>query len=370
MTEQMQTQTSFFGLSPNDIKELLLSWDERPYRTKQIHEWYFGKREFSLDNMTDLPAALRSKLQEKLCWKLPEIVSSLDSPDGATKILLRTDKNQMIEMVILRYENRTALCVSSQVGCKLSCSFCQTGKLGFFRNLSTAEIISQFALAETIVRKEGRSISNVVFMGMGEPLDNFESTVKAVQILINPEGFGLSHRKVTLSTSGIADKIRLLSDHTRVALAISLHACRDELRNSLMPINRRYPLAELKEAIKHYQKASDTKITFEYILIKDKNMGKQEAKELVQFLQGIPSKVNLIPFNPHPGMPFERPSAEEIDVFQRYLLDRGFVATVRYSKGREVSGACGQLAAKKIEQLHETPQRKSVIAPKDVHSEH
>lgn len=352
---------SFLGHSPNDIKELMASWGEKPYRAKQICGWYFTKRFFSLEQMTDLPAALRTKLQEQFTWNMPEVVSSLDSPDGATKLLLRSDKNQMIETVILRYENRTALCVSSQVGCKLSCAFCQTGKLGFFRNLSTAEIIAQFALAESIVQKENRSITNVVFMGMGEPLDNFEAVVKAVQILMDPEGFGISHRKVTLSTSGLADKIRLLSERTRVALAISLHACRDDLRNSLMPINKRYPLADLREAIMHYQKASDTKITFEYILIKNKNMGKQEAKELVNFLQGIPCKVNLIPFNAHPGMEFERPSPEEIETFQKYLLDRGFVAPVRYSKGGEVSAACGQLAAKKSENLNKTPQRKWVI---------
>ncbi len=354
-------QTSFFDLNPNDIRELFSSWGLKPYRAKQISQWYFGKRIFFLDQMSDLPAALRTQLQEQFTWNLPEIESSLDSPDGATKLLLKSDKNQRIETVILRYENRTALCVSSQVGCKLACAFCQTGKLGFFRNLTTAEIIGQFALAESIVQKEGRTINNVVFMGMGEPLDNFDAVVKAVKTLIDPEGFGLSHRKVTVSTSGLADKIRLLSEQTRVALAISLHACRDELRNSLMPINRRFPLAELKDAIKHYQKTTDTKITFEYILIKNKNMGKQEAKELVHFLQGIPCKVNLIPFNAHPGMPFERPSAEDIEIFQRYMLDRGFVTTVRYSKGGEVSAACGQLAAKKSENLDKIPQRKWVI---------
>lgn len=360
MTET--TPPSFFGLNPEDMKTTLETWGLKPYRAKQLSQWYFMKRSFSLDQMTDLPVALRTQLQSEFSWELPEIVSSLDSPDGATKLLLKSGKNQRIETVILRYANRTALCVSSQVGCKLSCAFCQTGKLGFFRNLSTAEIIAQFALAENIVQKESRSINNVVFMGMGEPLDNFESVVKAVNILISPEGFGLSHRKVTVSTSGLSDKIRLLSERTRVALAISLHACRDDLRDSLMPINKRYPLADLKGAIQHYQRATDTKITFEYILIKDKNMGIREAKELVHFLEGIPAKVNLIPFNAHPGMPFERPDAEEIATFQRYLLDRGFVATVRYSKGGEVSAACGQLAAKEQKQLSEAPQRKSVIA--------
>lgn len=358
---QEAPKTSFYEMNPQDIEELVSSWGLKPYRAKQIFHWYFRKRVFSLDAMTDLPKDFREKLQEHFSFELPEVLSSLDSPDGATKLLLKSGKNQRTETVILRYENRTALCISSQVGCKLACTFCQTGKLGFFRNLSTAEIVAQFALAESIVQKEGRSISNIVFMGMGEPLDNFENVVKAVNIFIDREAFGLSHRKVTVSSSGLSDKIRLLSERTRVTLAISLHACRDDLRNSLMPINKKYPLEELKKSIQHYQKATDTKITIEYILIKDKNMGIREAKELVRFLQGIPSKVNLIPFNPHPGMPFERPSYEEIDRFQRHLLDRGFVATIRYSKGGEVSAACGQLAAKNKDNLSRVPQRKWVV---------
>lgn len=355
------TKPSFFSLNSEDIKLLLASWGEKPYRAKQICQWFFGKRFFTLEQMSDLPAALRTRLSDHFSWDFPEIVSSLNSDDGATKLLLRSDKDQMIETVILRYPNRTAVCVSSQVGCRLACSFCQTGKLGFFRNLSDGEIMAQFYLAESIVQKEGRSITNVVFMGMGEPLDNYKATVKAAKILIDPEGLGLSHRKVTLSTSGLADKIHLLAEEIRVALAISLHACRDDLRNELMPINRRFSLASLKEAIQVYQRKSQTKITFEYILIKDKNMGVREAKELVQFAEGIPCKVNLIPFNNHPGLPFERPSAEDIERFQKYLLDRGFVATVRYSKGGNVSAACGQLAAKNKENIDKSPQRKWVI---------
>jgi 23S rRNA (adenine2503-C2)-methyltransferase len=353
---------SLFALSPLDVKTLMLEWGERPYRATQMLDWFFKKREFSIAKWSNMPAPLREKLTEHFDDTMPEIVSQLDSPDGATKLLLRSGKQQLIEAVILRYDNRVALCVSSQVGCKLACSFCQTGKLGFFRHLEAGEIMSQFCLAETIVRQEGRSISNIVFMGMGEPLDNFEPVVTTVNNLIHPEGFGLSHRRVTVSTSGIAPKIIELSQRTRTALAISLHACRDDLRNELMPINRRYPLAELKSAIQVYQRVSQTKITFEYILIQGKNTSVQEAKELVRFVEGIPCKINLIPFNHHPGIPYERPEVEEIETFQKYLLDRGHIATVRYSKGGEVSAACGQLAAKKREQLQATPVRKAVVA--------
>lgn len=355
------SKPSFFSASPAFIRDFGALWGEKPFRARQLIHWYFRKRVFSLDGMTDLPQGFRLRLGEEFSWNFPEIVSSLDSEDGATKLLLKTDRNQLIETVILRYPNRTALCVSSQVGCKLACRFCQTGKLGFFRHLSAWEILAQFCLAETIVQKEGRSVSNVVFMGMGEPLDNYNNVIEAVKVLIDAEGFGLSHRKVTISTSGLADKIFQLSEDVRVALAISLHACRDDLRDELMPINRRFPLARLKEAIQHYQRASDTKITFEYILIKDKNCSLREAKELVQFLQGIPCKVNLIPFNAHPGLPFERPAEEEIKVFQKYMMDRGFVTTVRHSKGGDVSAACGQLAAKRDSALDEAPRRFSVI---------
>lgn len=355
------SKASFFSASPAFINDFVGLWGEKPFRARQLIHWHFRKRVFSVEAMSDLPQAFRERLEQEFSWHLPEIVSLLDADDGATKLLLKADRNQLIETVILRYPHRTALCVSSQVGCKLACRFCQTGKLGFFRHLSASEILGQFCLAESIVQKEGRTISNVVFMGMGEPLDNYDEVVKAVQILTDPEGFGLSHRKVTVSTSGLADKIVRLSEDVRVALAISLHACRDELRSDLMPINKRFPLAPLKEAIQHYQRTSDTKITFEYILIKDKNCSVREAKELVHFLQGIPCKVNLIPFNNHPGLPYERPSEEVIKTFQKYLMDRGFVATVRYSKGGDVSAACGQLAAKRVAGLGEVPQRLSVV---------
>jgi len=248
----------------------------------------------------------------------------------------------------------------------MACSFCQTGKLGFFRNLTTHEIIAQYLIAARVVRSEGRRLSHVVFMGMGEPLDNYDNVTKAVQMLVSPEGFGLSARHVTISTSGVASKMEALARDTRCALAVSLHAADDELRSQLMPINKRFDLETLKRSLLQYQAATGEKITFEYIMIRDKNCAIEHAKNLIKFLHGFRAKVNLIPFNPHPGLPHQRPTDEEIRSFQKYLSDRSIAAPVRYSKGLDVSGACGQLAAKTQNQLHMAPIRKNVVAPHHV----
>lgn len=350
---------SIFSQSREELTAQLQAWGESPFRSKQMSEWLFTHRVFDIESMSNLPKTLKVKLLEHFDWSLPEIVSHLDSEDGASKLLIQSAKNQVIEAVILRYEGRTSLCISSQVGCKLACRFCQTGKLGFFRHLNVGEIMSQFILAQNIVKKEDRRITHVVFMGMGEPLDNFDNIVKVCNLLT--KDFGLSARKVTVSTSGIADKISDLAKQTNIALAVSLHACRDDLRSELMPINKRFPLSVLKEALLQYQRSTDDVITFEYIMIKDKNCSIKEAKELVHFIHGFRAKVNLIPFNDHPGLEYARPSDDEIRQFQKYLSDRSIVAPVRYSKGAEVSAACGQLAAKHKESIHAAPLRKSVI---------
>lgn len=351
---------SFLKLSPTAIKEQLQTWGEVAFRAQQLTDWIYTKRVFSLEAMTNLPAGLKDLLGTHYRWELPTIVSRLDSADGSSKLLLNSGRGY-IETVILRYPGRTSLCVSSQVGCKLACTFCQTGKLGFVRNLSAAEILSQFAVAQSAVAAEGRRISHVVFMGMGEPLDNYDAVIDAVNRLTSKAAFGLSARNVTVSTSGIAPRIRQLATDAKCALALSLHAARDELRSELMPINRRFDLQELKSALLEYQRVTGDKLTIEYILIKDKNCGIHEAKELVKFLHGVRAKVNLIPFNSHPGMPFSRPSDEEIRAFQKYLADRSFAAPVRYSKGLDVSAACGQLAAKGADAISAVPVRERVL---------
>ena len=352
----------FLDLTPVTWTQLMKDWGESAFRAKQIIDWIFTRKVRHVDNMTNLSASLRLRLATELDWEFPEINSNLRSSDDATKLLLRSRNGQFIESVIMRYEGRTSLCVSSQVGCKLACSFCQTGKLGFFRHLATHEILAQYLLATELVKDEGRRISHVVFMGMGEPLDNFGNVTQAVQMLVNKDAFGLSHRHVTISTSGIVPRIKELPLTVRAALAVSLHAANDELRSELMPINRKYPLADLKESLLHYQKATGDIVTIEYILIKDKNCGLKDAKELVKFVHGLKAKVNLIPFNAHPGLPYERPDADNIRDFQKYLADRSIAAPVRYSKGLDVSGACGQLAAKVIDTMGAMPARRNVIA--------
>jgi 23S rRNA (adenine2503-C2)-methyltransferase len=359
---EMKPRPSFLTLTPDELKTKLAARGEPAFRAGQVIEWLFKRRVFDPKGMTNLPASLREMLATEYDWTLPEIQSRLESADGSTKLLLSSERG-LIEAVIMRYENRTSLCVSSQVGCKLACSFCQTGKLGFVRHLTGAEILAQFALAQTIVAPEERKISHVVFMGMGEPLDNYDNVVQAVNQLTSKDAFALNPKNVTVSTSGLAPKIKTLARDARAALAISLHAAREDLRTELMPINRKYPLAELKAALLEYQQTTGDKLTMEYILIKDKNCGIREAKELVKFLHGLRAKVNLIPFNAHPGMPYERPDDETIRAFQKYLSDRSFAAPVRYSKGLDVSAACGQLAAKVQETLMQTPMRKAVLTP-------
>lgn len=351
----------FLSLNSSEFQDLLKSWGCPSFRAQQMTTWIFQQRTFALDKMLNLPKDLRARLNEHLNWDLPEITSKVESADGTTKLLLRSEAGHPMETVIMRYEERSTICVSSQVGCKLACSFCQTGKLGFIRHLTKADILGQYAQAELILQAEGRRVSHVVFMGMGEPFDNFENSVGAANTLIDPEGFGLSARHVTLSTSGIVPKIRELAGLSRAALAISLHAATDELRTDLMPINKKYPLAELKDALKEYQTKTGAKITIEYIMIRGKNCEIKHAKALVNYLHGLRCKINLIPFNAHPGMPFERPTDQEIRAFQVYLADRSFAAPVRYSRGLDISAACGQLAAKVMTNLHQQPTRKSAL---------
>ncbi len=357
----MENKPSIFSLSPAELASQFNQWGYPSYRRTQFSEWLFKQRVSTLEAMTNLPKAMKQQLASEFSWDLPQVIERIDCEDGATKILQKNSHGLIFESVILRYNNRVSLCVSSQVGCKMACSFCQTGKLGFLRNLKTEEILGQFVLAQQIVASEGLAITHVVFMGMGEPLDNFEAVVKAANILIDEQGFGLSRRRVTISTSGIVPKIKEYAGKTAASLAISLHACRDELRDALMPINRKYDLAALKESLVAYQTQSGEKITIEYILIKDTNCSRREAKELVRFLHGLRAKVNLIPFNAHPGMPYQRPEEQDIREFQQYLSERGYPAPVRYSKGLEVSAACGQLAAKHKEQLAAIPLRANAV---------
>jgi 23S rRNA (adenine2503-C2)-methyltransferase len=330
------------------------------FRAKQLGDWIYTHLENRLENMTNLPASIRQMLAEEFDFSLPNTIQVVHSADNTTKLLIEAPGQVVSESVIMRYDERTTLCVSSQVGCKLACTFCQTGKLGFVKHLPASFILAQYFLAAQITKAEGRRLSHVVYMGMGEPFDNYEATIVSCNRLIDAAHFGLSKRHVTVSTSGIAPKIYAFTDECDVALAVSLHAANDQLRSRLMPINNRYPLAELKAALRHYQNKTGKTITIEYILIEGQNTGIEHARELIQFLQGIQAKVNLIPFNEHPGLNFKRPSSDTIRTFQEYLSKRSVAAPVRYSRGLEVSAACGQLAAKERADLFQPPVRKNV----------
>ncbi len=322
------------------------------YMGKQVYRWLFHHFCTDPDLFTNLSKEVRKTLQEKFRWELPKIDTHLTSKDGSEKFLLVTHDGLFTEMVLMPCEKRLTLCISSQVGCRMGCTFCQTGKLGFKRNLSRGEILAQLVLANQGPKK----VSNIVFMGMGEPLDNFEEVVSSCQTMIDSNAFGLSKHRVTVSTSGLVPEIRRLGQEAPVRLAISLHSPDDERRSKLMPVNRKYPLAVLKETLLEYPYHPRYGITFEYVMIKGENDSIWHAKQLVKFLHGLKAKVNLIPMNHFPGNPMSSAEKDEIDAFQRYLTDRSIPAPVRYSRGQDVSAACGQLAAKREDELNVDPR--------------
>lgn len=353
----MERKPSALDLSSDEWSAWL---DEKGYprfAAKQILQWIFCKGVVSPDEFTNLSLKLRGELAGSFSFDLPAVDSVLTSGDQSQKVLLKTADGQLFEMVIMPAEGRVTLCISSQVGCKMGCGFCQTGKMGFKRNLTSGEILAQLLLANRILRQsEKPDVSNVVFMGMGEPLDNYEEVVKACRLMIHKDFFALSKHRVTVSTSGLVPEIRRLGVDLPVRLAISLHSPDEAKRSILMPINRRYPLEELKKALLEYPAPDRYGITFEYIMIDSLNDSIQDAKKLVRFVHGLKAKVNLIPMNPFPGSAYKASSQERIRAFQLYLSERSIPAPVRYSRGPDVSAACGQLAAKRKEELDMDPR--------------
>lgn len=348
---------SFLDLSLDEWKKWGLQNQLPSFLPLQIYQWIFQKENIDPLTYTNLSQPVRQLLKESFNWSLPSIDSHLVSIDASQKYLLKTHDNLLIEMVVMPYENRSTLCLSCQVGCKMGCTFCQTGKLGLKRNLSSGEILSQIILANQGLRNAGHEpITNVVFMGMGEPLDNYEEVVKACSIMIDEKGLGLSKSRVTISTSGLIPEIQKLAVDLPVRLAISLHSADDEQRSQMMPVNRKYPLSALKEVLLTYPAPKRYGITFEYVMIKGVNDSIQHAKKLVRFLHGLRAKVNLIPINNFPGIEMHPSDAEPIRLFQSYLTERSIAAPVRYSRGQDISGGCGQLAAKREGELHLDPR--------------
>jgi 23S rRNA (adenine2503-C2)-methyltransferase len=322
--------------------------DEKPFRARQLKRWMHRQGESDFERMSDVARSLREKLARLAAISPPKIVSDSTAGDGTRKWLLDVGAGNAVEAVFIPEANRGTLCVSTQAGCTLACEFCSTGRQGFNRNLSTGEIIGQLWLANRAlgaIPGGERVISNVVLMGMGEPLLNFDSTVAALKLMVDEDAYGLSRRRVTLSTSGIVPMIDRLSEECPVALAVSLHAPSDSLRNKLMPINRKYPLAELLSACRRYlERAPRDFITFEYVMLDGVNDAEGHARELIDLLRDVPCKINLIPFNPFPNSGFVRSPRRAIERFNGLLNAAGIVTTTRKTRGEDIDAACGQLA--------------------------
>jgi 23S rRNA (adenine2503-C2)-methyltransferase len=345
-------RASWLGRSRSELRDLLgeLGEPERQagLRARQLWHWLYqrGAREFAA--MTTLPADLRHRLDQACAVARPEVVEEQVSADGTRKWLLRFDDQRAVESVYIPEPDRGALCLSTQVGCSLTCSFCHTGTMPLARNLGAAEIVGQIlvardALGEWPSPTGSRRLSHLVVMGMGEPLLNYHATAAALEIAMDKDGLGFARRKITISTSGIAPRIEAVGRELGVGLAISLHAVRDELRDQLVPINRKWNIAALLEACRAYAAGADRRLTFEYVMLDGVNDSVAEAKELVRLLRGLPAKVNLIPFNPWPGAPYHCSPPERIRAFAAIVAKAGYPAPVRTPRGPDVLAACGQL---------------------------
>ncbi|MBE0599116.1 MAG: 23S rRNA (adenine(2503)-C(2))-methyltransferase RlmN [Desulfuromonadales bacterium] len=342
MTDPLRHRVDLKELTRQEMTEFLAGLGRERFRVGQLMRWIYLRGVTDFAAMTDLAKALREDLAQRATisdWT-PEAVE--ESRDGTRKYLFRLADGETVESVRIPMEGgRSTLCISTQVGCAMGCSFCLTGSFGLQRNLSAGEIVNQVCAAA----KEG-PVNNIVMMGMGEPLHNLDNVVRALQILYDDDGFSYGPRKVTLSTAGLVPQMRELGERIRVQLAVSLNATTDEVRDQLMPVNRRYPLAELMAACRDFPLQPRQRITFEYILIHGINDWPADARRLVKLLHGIRAKVNLIPFNAHEGSDFQPPTGEAVEAFQSYLLARDIVAIRRASKGQDISAACGQLKGK------------------------
>ncbi|MFN4197186.1 MAG: 23S rRNA (adenine(2503)-C(2))-methyltransferase RlmN [Caldimicrobium sp.] len=336
------------GFTLEELQRLIVDLGEPLYRGKQVYHWITAKAAVSFEEMTDLPKALREKLKNHFDLSLPEVVQKVSDEEGTTKFVLKLVDGKIIEMVLIPERDHFTLCVSTQVGCAMGCAFCLTGKSGFIRNLETSEIISQVLIAKRFLKERGEvlPLRNIVFMGMGEPLANYKNLLKALQILADKEGFNFSRKRLTVSTVGLADKMLALAKDFPVALALSLHATTDELRRKLMPIAQRYPIKSLLEVLKVFPRIKKGRHTIEYVLLKGINDSLEDAYRLAKLFKGMPVKINLIPFNPHPELPFKRPDDFVIENFQKVLLSQGILTTVRKSKGLKIFAACGHLSTK------------------------
>ncbi len=332
------------------LEQFFVEIGEKKFRAKQVFRWLhvYGAQNF--DEMTDIAKSLRATLEQIATIEAPQLVSEQISTDGTRKWALEVSGGNKIEAVFIPEEGRGTLCVSSQVGCALECQFCSTARQGFNRNLTSGEIVGQLWWANRRLGKDPKGeklITNVVMMGMGEPLVNYENVIDAMKIMLDDNAYNLSKRKLTLSTSGVVSRFDWLAEDCPVALAISLHASNDEVRDKIIPINKKYPIAELVAGCKRYlEKSPKNYITFEYVMLKDVNDKLEHARELTKLMKGLECKFNLIPFNPFPNSGFESSSWEQILKFQKVLQNGGYITTVRKTRGDDIDAACGQLVGK------------------------
>ena len=343
-------KTNLFGLDPSAMRDFFVGLGEKPFRAAQVLQWIHHYGTDSFDGMTNIGRTLRDRLAEVAEVAAPEIVLDREAADGTRKWLLRLADGNCIETVFIPEEDRGTLCVSSQVGCTLNCSFCATGHQGFNRNLEASEIIAQLWVANRALGRDPRGermITNVVMMGMGEPLLNFDNVVSAMRIMLDDMAYGLSKRRVTLSTAGMVPAIDRLRETCQVSLAVSLHAPDDALRDQLVPLNRKYPIAELLDACRRYVSAEGRRrVTFEYVMLAGVNDSIPQARALARLLSDVPSKVNLIPFNPFPASSYVRSDRQVIDRFRDVLMDAGLMTVTRRTRGEDIDAACGQLAGR------------------------
>ncbi len=360
-------RVNLMGLTRAQLEQFFLDHGEKKFRAQQVMKWIHHAGVIDIDQMSNLGKALREKLQRIAEVRPPEPVSQHDSSDGTRKWAVRVDGGGLVETVLIPEGTRATLCVSSQVGCSLDCSFCSTGKQGFQSDLSAAEIIGQVWLAiksyDAFQSGKGRVVTNVVMMGMGEPLMNFDNVVASMDLMMDDLAYGISKRRVTLSTSGVVPALDRLAEVSEASLAVSLHAPNDALRNQLVPINRKYPIARLLESCRNYINAqADSKrvVTVEYTLIAGVNDQPEHARELAVLLQDFPCKINLIPFNTFAQSDYQRPSGNAVSRFWQVLVDAGYIVTVRTTRGDDIDAACGQLVGQVVDRTRRSERYRNL----------
>jgi len=356
----MQSKINLLNLNQKALDEFFKKLGEKSYRTKQIMKWIYKDQVFDFDQMLNLSKKLREQLKEISCIEFPSVVSKSHALDGVIKWVVELSGENHVEMVYIPEKDRGTLCISSQVGCALACTFCSTGYQGFNRNLSTAEIIAQVLIANLHLNPAGKRISNVVFMGMGEPMLNEEAVYSACDLLMDDLSFGLSRRRVTISSSGVVPALERMSERVPVSLAISLHAPNNTLRDELVPINKKYPIEALMKACDVYLNAGtqERHILFEYVMLKGVNDSSEHAQQLAQLLKGVSAKVNLIPFNPFSESEYQTSSIKTVENFQNILFSKGIRTMTRRTRGEDVDAACGQLAGKVKDKTKRTHARR------------